>query len=165
MSAWMFLLLMAQMQVQPKPDFSGRWVLEGSPPVAVDVGTELVVELSASSTRPRLNVERRSERGWRTESHEIGIVSGVVGGVPPGGAGAGPAPYNTSQSSVTWNMETLVIWKSKYSGPARQSSPWIEYEERWSLDDQGKLHVSVAETGSGREARTFQLVYRRVKTG
>jgi hypothetical protein len=55
----------------------------------------------------------------------------------------------------------LVIETGVYSGPTRESGPYAEHEELWSLDSEGVLHITVTDRGSGTEPKTTNLTYRR----
>ncbi len=94
------LLIAASVRAQDKPDFSGHWVLDNPQEFTSDIARALTVRQSIARTTARgtpmepffrdLTVEREFSTGARSESYQIGVVGGVVGGVDRTGRGAGP---------------------------------------------------------------------------
>jgi hypothetical protein len=80
-----------------------------------------------------------------------------MGGV----AGNGRGPNTHTRFSVRWDGDTLVIETGSYTGPTRDSGPYSEHEEIWSLDAQRRLAMTVTDRGSGTESKTVRLTYRR----
>lgn len=171
---WSFvlpLLIAAAVAGQDKPDFSGRWVLENPADSASDIARSLTVRQSIVRTTARgtpmepflkdLTVEREFSTGARSESYQIGVVGGVVGGVDRTGR-AGPDGQNReTRFSVRWDGNRLVIETGTYSGPTRESGPYTEHTEVWSLDAESRLVMTVTDRRSGAESSTRTLTYRR----
>ena len=113
-----------------------------------------------------LTVEREFSTGARTESYQIGVVGGVVGGVDRTGRGAGPDGQTPqTRFAVRWDRNRLVIETGTYSGPTRESGPYTEHTEAWSLDAQSRLVMTVTDRRSGAESATRTLTYRRRQAG
>jgi len=168
----LLLLVAATLAGQDKPDFSGRWVLESPADPAADIARSLTVRQSIVRTTARgtpmqpffgdLTVERELPTGLRSDTYQIGVVGGVVGGVDRTGRAAGPGGQSRqTRFSVRWNEDRLVIETGTYSGPTRESGPYTEHMEVWSLDAGKRLLVTVTDRRSGAEPVTRTLTYRR----
>ena len=103
-----------------------------------------------------LTVERHFESGTKTQAYLIGTEGGTVGGIA-GGRGISAS----SRFSVRWDGERLRIETGSYSGPTRDSGPFTEHDEVWTLDEQGRLLISMVDRRSGAEPATRTLTYRR----
>lgn len=158
----LFVPLLAVTVVQQKPDFSGDWILLRSRETPVDAPFALTVRRSFAAPSEVLLVDRRSESGLRSESHRIGLSGGIIGGVDRSGrAGAAGGLRTETRFSVRWRDDSLVIENGRYAGPSRESGPYEEHEEVWSLDAEGRLLIVVTDRESGAAPRTMTLAYRR----
>lgn len=85
---------------QDKPDFSGQWILVSPADPDSNVAGELGVRQWTESKSPPgstrvvtftfLTIERQTRSGIRTESYQVGLSGGIVGGVVPDVRGSGP---------------------------------------------------------------------------
>jgi hypothetical protein len=167
MRIWLGLLvslIAGTTAAQEKPDFTGGWVLVAPRDGAVDAAPELLVRQwleHKTSVRgvpvdiPHVAIERQFQTGVRSESYTIGIVGGTTG------RSAGANISVTTQYAVKWDGDRLVIETVRYSGPTRESGPYSEHDEVWSLDAQGTLLMTVTDRGSRTGPRTTQLTYRK----
>jgi hypothetical protein len=166
------LLVAATVAAQDKPDFSGRWILKTSAGADPDVARSLTVHQTVVRTNvygapmppfsKELSVERQFDTDVRTETYNIGVEGGAVGGVAP--TNRGPAPdVNVSHTrfSVRWEDNRLVIDTGSYSGPNREAGPYSEHSEIWQLDAAGMLILSITDRGSGIASTTKTLTYRK----
>jgi len=167
MTPWLWVLLASisgQVALQPKPDFSGRWVLVDGGKFDPDVARELEIRQSTAPVFRVLTVERRSKSGVRSERYEIGVMGGTVPGLgerdsrPP----VGPE-MRWTRESVLWDGDTLAIKNGRYSGPTVESGPYAEHEERWSLNARGLLLMIITDQRSGTDLRTTRRTYRRLR--
>ena len=164
------LLIAPKSGAQDKPDFSGHWALAdpsvSGPTIAQELTVQMLIVRESVRGDPitpffkTMTVERRLPSGVHSDSYQIGIEGGMVGGVV-GGAGPGRQSPSQTRFSITWNGDRLVMENGSYSGPTRESGPYTEHDEVWSLDSQGRLLLTVTERASGVEPRTTQLTYRR----
>lgn len=133
-----FLSIAASVVAQDKPDFSGRWVLENPPDSALDIAGALTVRQSIVQTTvygtpmepffKDLAVEREFKNGRRSETYQIGVVGGIIGGVDRTGRGTGPDGQRPETGvSVLWDSNRLVIETGTYSGPTPESGPYTEH--------------------------------------
>ena len=170
MRIWLGLcvsLIAATASAQPKPDFTGEWSLVAQDNGATDAAPTLSVRHwfeHVTSPRgvpvdiPHLAIERRFGTDVNSEHYQIGLSGGVVGGVA-GGVVPGSVPGWSTRFLVTWDGDTLVISIGKYSGPARESGPYSERDEAWSLAAPDSLVITVTERSAGAEPRTVKLKY------
>jgi hypothetical protein len=158
MGLWLcvpLFLVAGTIAAEGKPDFSGRWVLVNAAESASAAARGLVVRESFEAPVTVMTVERRLENGVRSDTYRIGLSGGLVGGTAADGRGT------ATRFSVTWDGDKLVIETGSYSGPTRESGPYSEHNEVWSLDSQGRLVITVTDRGTATELRTNQLTYRR----
>jgi hypothetical protein len=165
---WLSLLILLGVGItaaQEKPDFTGQWVLL-TPRDAGDAAPRLSVRQwlehkttvrGAPIDIPHVAIERQFQNGMRSERYQIGIVGGMAGGLA---AGAGVQSW-TTRYAVKWDSERLVIETGRYSGPTRESGPYSEHDEVWSLDASGRLVITVTDRDSGSSPRTIVLTYQR----
>ena len=153
-------VLVAPLQSQTQPDFSGIWTLD--PASATDVPATM----SVTQVIVRANV--RGEpiapffrqivivRGGRTESYDIGVGGGSVSATVHGSQ-----PVRRSHHSVVWEDQVLTIESGTYTGTAVETGEWSERREAWSLDSDGRLHVRISTRGSDAAPSDGTLIYRR----
>jgi hypothetical protein len=166
------ILVAATVGAQDKPDFSGRWILEPSTDVGPDVARSLTVRQPVVRTNvfgapmpplfKELSVERQFVTDVRTETYQIGVVGGTVGGVVP--TNRAPAPnVNASETRlwVRWENDRIVIDTGNYSGSSRETGPYSEHSEIWQLEAAGRLILSITDRGSGIASTTKTLTYRK----
>ena len=109
-----------------------------------------------------LTVEREFTNGVRSESYQIGVGGGVVGGVDRTGRGTLPNGQRPeTRFSVRWDGNGLVIETGNYSGPRRESGRYTEHSEVWWLDAEGRLVMTVTDKSSGAESAAQTLTYQR----
>jgi hypothetical protein len=162
LSVWLSVpLIVASVTAQAKPDFSGRWVLADAGDGGAAVAEELTVSTSTTTPVPTLMIERRLKSGVRSETYEIGVAGGTVGGIRPNVNGELIASPDRTEHSTKWDGNTLVIWRSSYSGPTRESGSYSEHHEVWSLDDHGRLVVVIYARSSTAAPTRMTLTYRR----
>jgi hypothetical protein len=168
----LFGLIAAGAAAQDRPDFSGHWVLADPSDFASTIARELTVHQSIVHQSVRgdaiepffktLTVERRLPSGLRSESYEMGTEGGTVGGVDPSGRESGPNDKSPqTRVSVKWDGDRLVIETGSDSGRTRDSGPYTEHDEVWSLDAQGQLLITVTDRGSAVRSSTSNFTYRR----
>jgi hypothetical protein len=173
LKAWLSILSMfvaASVAAQDTPDFSGQWNLETSADADPAVAQSLTVRQHAVRTNvygdpiplffKELTVERRFGNDVRTETYQIGIEGGVVGGVSPPNRGI-DVNVSRTRFSVRWEDNRLVIDIGSYSGPSREAGPFTEHTEVWQLDATGMLILSMTDRGSGIPSTTKTLMYRK----
>ena len=162
------LLAGAFVQAQDGVDFTGRWILETPLMASAETPQALSVRQSLVTTNGRgepmrpffkdITIERQVESGNRAESHQIGVVGGVIGGLP--------STSSTTESprehhAVTWEANALVFESGRYTGQRRETGVWTERREVWSLDSDGRLRVVITTRGSSDALRTVSVRYRR----
>jgi hypothetical protein len=135
---------------QDKPDFSGRWVLVSASRTGPDVATSLIVRQPVRRTNAfgapmppaflDLVVERQSADRVRTDTFQIGVSGGIVGG---GGV--------QSRFSVRWEGNRLVISNENVSS---------EHTEEWELS-QGSLVITTTDRDAGGDTKASTLIYRK----
>jgi hypothetical protein len=148
---------------QDTPDFSGHWVLESSPSAA-DIPRALSVTMSLVRTNVRgepmnpffkdITVVRELANGTSSETYQIGVVGGSLGGSVDG-------DFPSRHYRVVWEKQVLVIETGNYTGPTPESGQWAERREAWSLDPEGRLRLAFTSRSSGSASSTVTLVYRR----
>jgi hypothetical protein len=149
---------------QDTPDFSGSWVLESASPSAADIPRALSVAMSLVRTNVRgepmnpffkdITVVRELANGTSSETFQIGVVGGSLGGTVAG-------EFPSRHHRVIWEKQTLVIETGSYTGPTPESGQWAERREAWSLDSDGRLRLAITSRSSGSASSTVTLVYRR----
>lgn len=138
---------------QGRPDFTGHWEyiqparharreladlrVRPAPELTIThVATALTSVCSLPATHPRCG------------TRELGVSSGAIGG-------------NGSQASSQgfWIGSELVLVSAVADDPASGPPRSTSYTERWSVDDRGRLRISII----GREGAAINttLVYRR----
>ena len=102
-------------------------------------------------------IDRQFESGTRSETHQVGVVGGVVHGIrldaSPGGS--------QTRLRVVWEENSLVFESGTYTGQSAETGVWAERREVWSLDRDGRLRVEIATGRSADDSRAITLIYRR----
>jgi hypothetical protein len=156
-------------QVPSQPDFSGEWVLVKASGSTAEQASALTVRQTITRTTMRgepmapwfseLGVVRRSKGDIvSSENYKIGVIGGTVSGVP---AGSSAPREERTTLAVKWDGDRLIIQTGRYRGPPQQTSSYTEHEEVWSLEQKGRLLITVTDRGSNIKPTTVQLVYRR----
>src|SRR5687768_9658515 len=169
LTAWLTgSVLAVTLVAQRGSDFSGSWVLdETQTPPAPDIPQRLVVEQPlTTTTNPRgepmppayrtLYVKRYSGDVVQEGTYRIGLIGGVVGGLPGPGQPAGGG----SRYEVTWRGDFLWIYQESYGTSGANIRRW---GETWRIDDRGRLTISIETRENDEPATTQTLVYRRDK--
>jgi len=151
-----------------RPDFSGEWVLESASLSSPDIPRTLSVrqfnlEKSArggsnSVTFSSIKIERTLDAGPVTETHQIGIIGGTVGGIGRDGRQGG----SSTSYGAKWDGNALVVDDESHTdrvGPAI----WNERREVWSLDQAGRLRIVISTRSSDGSAGLQTLLYRRLQ--
>ena len=155
-------------QAQDGVDFTGRWILESPSSASAETARALSVRQSLVTTNIRgepmrpffkdIAIERQAEGGTRVETHQIGVVGGVVGGLT---STSGTAGSPRRHHAVKWDANALVFESGSYTGQSPETGVWTERREAWSLDSDGRLHVVITTRGSSDAPRTVAVVYQR----
>jgi hypothetical protein len=167
-SVVLVLVVATPRAAQEEPDFSGRWILESPSPPAPDTPRALSVRQSLVRTNVRgeamkpffndITIDREFESGTRSETHQIGVVGGVVPGFREDGSPDGPRRHH----AVKWDGNALLFESGSYTGQAPETGVWDERREVWSLDPNGRLRLAITTRSSVDGSRTVTLVYRRL---
>ena len=145
-------------------DFSGRWVLdETQVRPAPDIPQRLVVEQPLTTTNVRgepmppayltLRVTRHLGDVVQEDEYRIGVIGGIVGGLP------GPS-QGGSRFEVRWVGDSLWIYKESY-GPSGANIR--RRGEIWRIDERGRLVIEIETRDKDEPAATRTLTYRREK--
>jgi hypothetical protein len=153
---------------QDKPDVSGHWVLESRVAASLDVPRELTVLQTITSTNLRgepmkpffktITIVREFATLRRTDTYEIGLSGGTVGGFVQGGE-RHESPRTSW--SVTWFGRQLLFTSGQYSGLTKEDGPYTEHSELWSLERRGRLVIRFADESSQTKPIDVTLTYRR----
>jgi hypothetical protein len=166
--AVLFAVTASVAPAQPGTDFSGRWTLASPLTAMPGVATALVVRQSVRNTNLRgepvqpffaeISVEHEAEGRTIVETHQIGVIGGSMGGTTADPAGA---PRRRQHHAVRWDGPALVFETGTSTGYVPASGEWTERREAWSLDPEGRLHITITTRGSAEASRTVSLIYRR----
>ena len=153
-------MLVAPLLSQSQPDFSGTWTLDsaraGGVPATITVTQVLLrTGIRGEPIAPRFHQIVITRTG-RTESYDIGTISGSISSVVHG-----PAPPRRTHQRVAWEDPVLVIESGSYTGGVRETGEWTERRETWSIDFDGRLRIHVSTRGAGVPASETVLMYRR----
>ncbi len=153
---------------QEHPDFSGHRILESPGEPRPDIPGALTVRQSVQRTdvlgkpmRPffkEIVVERHYAGETRSQTHQIGLSGGIVGGIDS----SGHLPRSESHF-VRWLEDQLVIERGSYSGPSRADGPYTERTQVWHLDADGRLVITIDERSAESAQRALTLIYKRAK--
>jgi hypothetical protein len=100
-----------------------------------------------------ITVVRELANGTSSETYQIGVVGGSLGGAVSGA-------FPSRHYRVMWEKQILVIETGSYTGPTPESGQWAERREAWSLDPEGRLRLAITSRSSAASS-TVTLVYRR----
>jgi hypothetical protein len=161
------VLVGSSLLAQEQPDFTGRWILESPSRPSPDAPRALSVRQALVSTNIRgepmkpffkaITIEVEVEGSTRSETHQIGVVGGVVGGLASGGKSDPPRRHH----AVRWEANALVFESGSYTGQSPETGMWAERREVWSLDSNSRLRLVITMRSSVDAPRTVALVYRR----
>ncbi len=161
----MTLLTAVCAAAQQGTDFSGRWTLIGPADAAPDTAQTMTIRQPIVRTdvygRPmtpfyrELIVNRETADGVRSETYGIGLEWGIVGGLPR------PEAEPDTRGSTTWDGDRLVIERTRYLGPAHDTSRYTTHKEVWRLDGTGRLVIEITDGASGADSQTVTLTYQR----
>jgi hypothetical protein len=101
-----------------------------------------------------ITVVRELANGTSSETFQIGVVGGSLGGTVAG-------EFPSRHHRVIWEEQILVIETGSYTGPTPESGQWAERREAWSLDPEGRVRLAITSRSSGSASSTVTLVYRR----
>jgi hypothetical protein len=101
-----------------------------------------------------ITVVRELANGTSSETYQIGVVGGSLGGSVAG-------EFPSHHYGVIWEKQILVIETGSYTGPTPESGQWTERREAWSLDPAGRLRLAITSRSSDSASSTATLVYRR----
>ena len=158
---WLFVAVSSiSLHAQQGVDFSGSWVLEDGTTVSADIPARLTVQQPIITTTARnapmapafrtITITRHFANYARDETHDIGVIGGVVGGLP------GQAVRTSSEWSVRWRGDTLWMEKWNLTAGVVTSSRL----EIWRLDERGRLIVDLAIRDGDKVERRI-VAYRR----
>ena len=103
-----------------------------------------------------ISVDREFPNGTnRSDTYQIGIVGGTVGGKSPGSPSS-----ERSRHAVRWEGNALVFEIRSESGP-RGAVLWKEHREVWVLDTTDRLRVEFTTRDSSSDrSEALTLMYR-----
>lgn len=152
---------------QDRPDFSGRWVLIEPASAGADVPRAMSVQQWLVRTNVRgepmtpyfkdITISREFDTRTGTDTYAIGIIGGVGPGVRADGSQNGPR----GRYAVKWEAETLVFESGTHTPEAFGAKAWSERRERWQLEPDGNLRVTISTRSSDAATGTFTLLYQR----
>ena len=139
-------VLTVSVLAQPKPTFSGRWVIT-SP--ADSAGQEQIVTQDAKT----LTVEHGSEGGGHKMSYQLDGVERRM--AVPGRAGA----EITMLAKASWNGNTIVVLTNiSYPNGMKTQS-----KDVWSIDGKGQLVIDSIETGPTGPGPVLKMIHVKKK--
>lgn len=161
LAACLSVTFLAGLDAQTGTDFSGTWVLETAD--SATVPQRLVVQQPVTTTNARgapmppaylwLTVERWFRNGVQKDSYQIGVIGGVVGGLP---RLDGTTPSPSQQWSVTWQGKALRM-------ESATAAPRTRRVEVWQLDEKARLVVTISRTQED-QVQAQTAMYRRGAT-
>jgi hypothetical protein len=161
-------LVVTSATAQERPNFSGEWLLEQRTGDLGDFADQLIVRqwmegwispvTGKSGAFEFIAIDRRIRGQLQSSQRQIGIAGGIVGPVVAESHGGGPGPSLQTRFSTHWDGTTLVMENGSYRGWPRESGPYSEYREAWSLDG-AALRVAITTQDSTGKASTAALVY------
>ncbi len=155
-------LIVAATTSQDRPDFSGTWDLispilrpENAPQTLVVNATFKRQSVNGIPINPplvTLAVESRFGNAIRSDTYNVGMIGGFVGGLPR------QVPQTSSRFSTRWGGAKLIVALGNYADGKLMS----EHGEVWSLDRQGLLSVAITDHMAGDAPTTTNLIYRHL---
>jgi hypothetical protein len=159
----LILCAAAGLAAQDGTDFSGRWVLVSPSQPGPDVPRALSVRQELVRTNVRgepmkpffksIAIDREFESGTRSETQPIGIIGGVVSGIPKDDGPRAPSGHH----AVKWDLTDLVFESGSYTGTTPGTGEWSERREVWSVQPDGRLRVAITTAGSNERSTTVTL--------
>ena len=159
-TALIALTMVVALRSQSQPDFSGTWTVDSLSTVDAPQTMTVKQVLVRTNIRgePIAPFYRQIviAREGRTETYDIGVISGSVSGVV-----VGPLLPRRTHQRVVWEEQVLVIESGSYTGAARETGDWTERRESWSFDATQRLRVQISTRGSGVPTVDTTWLYRR----
>ncbi len=156
------LLGHAAIAAQDTPDLSGTWVLESTVPPAAGVPRAITFTPSIVRTDVRgepvkpfvkeLTVTRVASDGARSETYQLGVVSGRVGG-------SSRTARAAQTRQVQWEDQALVI-ETGGTTSATRGAESSERREVWSLDSRQRLRGTISTRSAVGAWETVIALYR-----
>jgi hypothetical protein len=154
-----------------QPDFSGHWQLMRATGLA-DAASELDVVQVVNRTTARgapmdpyyseIKITRGAPTSTLVETHKIGILGGIFGGMVDGTAAGASAPDpRRTDFSVRWDGNRLRFLKRIYYEQPSGLIPFHEIDETWSFDAEHHLVITTVERASDAPPRTSSAQYAR----
>src|SRR5262245_19224135 len=130
-SCLLISLAVAATTSQDRPDFSGAWSLVSPNPSPANAPQTLVVKatfkrqsvngIPINPPLVTLTVESRFGNAIRSDTYDVGMIGGVVGGLPANG------PQTSSRYSTRWEGARLIVDLAHYTSGKLTS----EHGEVW----------------------------------
>ena len=159
-TALIALTMVVALRSQSQRDFSGTWTVDSLSTVDAPQTMTVKQVLVRTNIRgePIAPFYRQIviAREGRTETYDIGVISGSVSGVVDGSSS-----LRRTHRSVVWEEQALVIENGSYTGAARETGDWTERRESWSFDATQRLRVQISTRGSGVPTVDTTWLYRR----
>jgi hypothetical protein len=99
--------------------------------------------------------------GRRSDTYEIGGISGTVPGGSIGSVVAGTSKEPYTHTAVRWDGRVLIIETGSHTGRVPETGEWVERQETWCVDSQGKLHIVIRTRSSADLRSEIALTYHR----
>ena len=158
LAACLSVAFLVGLDAQTGADFTGTWVLETAD--SATVPQRLVVRQPITTNNARgapmppaylwFTVERWFGNEVQKDSYQIGVIGGVVGGLP---RLDGATPSSSQQWSVTWQGNALRM-------ETATAAPRTRRVEVWRLDEKARLVVTISRT-QGDQVQMQTAMYRR----
>lgn len=143
--------------------------MQSKAPATLDVPRTLTVKQSIAVAKARgepmqpqfntITIERDFAAVKRTDTYEIGVVGGFVGGMIGDRRDPNGAPHGFH--SVEWVGMQLLFENATYSGRSKSSGPYTEHSELWSLERRDRLVITISDESSASPRTTVTITYRR----
>lgn len=156
----------SSLQAQDLPGLSGQWALVQQPNSSLEVPLTLTVteetQRSADGRIARnvITIVRRYETGSRSDTYELGILGGRVGGLPARDPDAIFTVQQTHRIAVL-RGGALVIDEGFHDGPVPEKGQWLERQETWTLVGSAELQVTIDIRSRDSERQNIVLKYHR----
>jgi hypothetical protein len=106
-----------------------------------------------------ITIERKVDGHKRSETHDIGVVGGVVRGRVGDDTVRGPQEHH----AVRWEGNMLILERGSYTGERPETGVWYERREAWSLGADARLYVVITLRSASEPPSTQAMVYRRAE--